>query len=562
MYSNIVTLPLGHLRKWDDVPFIVPESTSYVEAHFVLEASEEEALDNFVEEKKFESRLLLILAKTYLLVQNRPAAEGCLRNCIIRNPYSKEAVQLALSSKLLSPEQIRLLLRQSTDPNNPVLDIIRLVLDYHNPQADLPKESQSLQQALSEDLSFKAAYASRLYNDEQIDEAYKVSAELVHKFGFYMDCFLIYVACLVELKKTNELYIIGHRLVELHSEREITWYTVGCYYYATGQFSAAKKFLNKCTTMNPSFGEGWLAFGHALSQDKEHEQAMNCYLRASRILDGCMEPTMYIGLEHCFANNLKLAWSYIQDLSSDGNSVPNAIVLHEQGTVAFLQRDFTKAESIFKKALRVLCGVKDQFASLSTLLAGNVNEYWEPLYNNLGHTLRKLEKYQDAIEVHTKSLRLTRNKSAAWSAIGVCYACMGSLNQAMDALNQALALNPHDELIRSAWERIILHTMKIPSTLFIGEEAEENLDKLLQTPFLPKFSKSRGILTTSTPTNSIQNRPIAANFTPSAIPPSVLKKLSTSFPLRRSIRRSAVAAASKVADEIIDLSMDISNTST
>lgn len=100
----------------------------------MLEASEEEALDNFVEEKKFESRLLLILAKTYLLVQNRPAAEGCLRNCIIRNPYSKEAVQLALSSKLLSPEQIRLLLRQSTDPNNPVLDIIRLVLDYHNPQ--------------------------------------------------------------------------------------------------------------------------------------------------------------------------------------------------------------------------------------------------------------------------------------------------------------------------------------------------------------------------------------------------------------------------------------------
>ena len=53
-----------------------------------------------------------------------------------------------------------------------------------------------------------------------------------------------------------------------------------------------------------------------------------------------MEPTMYIGLEHCFANNLKLAWSYIQDLSSDGNSVPNAIVLHEQGTVSFLQRDF------------------------------------------------------------------------------------------------------------------------------------------------------------------------------------------------------------------------------
>lgn len=45
-----------------------------------------------------------------------------------------------------------------------------------------------------------------------------------------------------------------------------------------------------------------------------------------------------------------------------------------------------------------------------------------------------------------KSLRLTKNKSATWSAIGVCYACMGALDQAMNALNEALALNPHDEV--------------------------------------------------------------------------------------------------------------------
>lgn len=37
-------------------------------------------LDTFVEEKKYESRLLYLLAKTYLMVQNRPAAAGCLRS--------------------------------------------------------------------------------------------------------------------------------------------------------------------------------------------------------------------------------------------------------------------------------------------------------------------------------------------------------------------------------------------------------------------------------------------------------------------------------------------------
>ena len=116
------------------MPFIVPEPTSYIDSQMILDEKEKEDLDRFVEEKKFESRLLLILAKTYLLVQNRPAAEGCLRNCIVRNPYSKEAVQLALNSKLLSSDQIRILLRQSADPDNPALNIIKLLLDHYNPQ--------------------------------------------------------------------------------------------------------------------------------------------------------------------------------------------------------------------------------------------------------------------------------------------------------------------------------------------------------------------------------------------------------------------------------------------
>jgi hypothetical protein len=38
-------------------------------------------------------------------------------------------------------------------------------------------------------------------------------------------------------------------------------------------------FLDKCTSINAGFGEGWLAYGHSLYYVDEHEQAMNCYLR-------------------------------------------------------------------------------------------------------------------------------------------------------------------------------------------------------------------------------------------------------------------------------------------
>jgi len=105
--------------------------------------------------------------------------------------------------------------------------------------------------------------------------------------------------------------------------------------------------------MNSGFGEGWLAYGHTLFYVEEHEQAMNCYLRvdflfliklthlyfkASRILEGHFEPLLYIAVEYCFANNYKLATDFMHDAEIVAGA--NAIVLHEQGTVAYMEHEF------------------------------------------------------------------------------------------------------------------------------------------------------------------------------------------------------------------------------
>jgi hypothetical protein len=66
---------------WDEVPFITPDSASYLcaESDAVREPTIKAKLDEFVRERKYEARLLFLLSKTYLMVQNRPAAAGCLR---------------------------------------------------------------------------------------------------------------------------------------------------------------------------------------------------------------------------------------------------------------------------------------------------------------------------------------------------------------------------------------------------------------------------------------------------------------------------------------------------
>ncbi|KAI1725039.1 tetratricopeptide repeat domain-containing protein [Ditylenchus destructor] len=493
MFTEIINLPLGYLNRWEDVPF-AQDGTSYicVRSNIIKDSQTLKMLDNMVTERKYESRLLFLLAKTYLMVQNRPAAAGCLKHCLSANPFSSEAVHLALDCRLLKPAEIQNHLASVESSNKSGSQIIRHLLAIYNSATTKPMEpsTSAVADKLSSDLSIRAANAFRLYSQGYILDAYKITSEIVHEFGYYDRCFLVHVACLVDLSKISELYALGHSLVRLQPEREITWYTVGLYYYATAQFTTAKKFLNKCTLMNGGFGEGWLAYGHALFYAEEHEQAMNCYLRASRILEGHFEPLLYIAVEYCFANNFKFAYDFLQDAESVAGA--NAIVLHEQATAAYMKQDFTKAESIYRRALRLITRTTDDFASISSMLHFEVSEFWEPIYNNLGHTLRKLDKYDEAIQVHRKSLLLAKHKAGAWSCIGTCYAALGKIDQAVETLNRALALKPGDEGVKTALEKVLNNAAKFPLPSSC-EGVEENLDTFLEQAkskfILPKKKK-------------------------------------------------------------------------
>ena len=44
--------------------------------------------------------------------------------------------------------------------------------------------------------------------------------------------------------------------------------------------------------------------------------------------------------------------------------------------------------------------------TLDYILSMEINDFWEPLFNNLGHTLRKRGKYEQAILVHRLDLIL------------------------------------------------------------------------------------------------------------------------------------------------------------
>lgn len=48
----------------------------------------------------------------------------------------------------------------------------------------------------------------------------------------------------MQLHKCDQLFMLAHQLVDSEPDSEISWYTVGCYYYAANQPRAAKSFLS------------------------------------------------------------------------------------------------------------------------------------------------------------------------------------------------------------------------------------------------------------------------------------------------------------------------------
>ena len=59
---------------------------------------------------------------------------------------------------------------------------------------------------------------------------------------------------------------------------------LGCYYYSTGRQDPARRYLEKSTKQDLTFGPAWLAYGHSFAVENEHDQAMAAYFKAAQLM--------------------------------------------------------------------------------------------------------------------------------------------------------------------------------------------------------------------------------------------------------------------------------------
>lgn len=396
--------------------------------------------------KNVQSSILYIKGRVYEAMDNRAVATECYKQALQCDVYSYEAFEALVQNQMLSASEERELLESLPFAEQCMkgeAELLRLLYDSKLKKYQEPNTKQSLitcnvmgicvTERLADNLDMQVAKAERLYYNCDYHQCFSLTEIILKKDPYHNSCLPVHIACLVELKKTNALFYLAHRLVDLYPEMALAWFAVGCYYYTIGKSDQARRYLAKATALDRLFGPAWLAYGHSFAVENEHDQAMAAYFKASQLMKGCHLPLLYIGLECGLTNNLKLADKFFQQ--AQGIAPNDPFVIHEMGVICFYNLDYKNAERLFKEAMKSIQG------DIRNVI---LPSKWEALLNNLGHTCRKMKKYDEALEYHQQALVLDSLNPSTYSSIGFIHALMGNIQEAVDAFHRALGLRRDD----------------------------------------------------------------------------------------------------------------------
>lgn len=406
--------------------------------------------------------IYLLKGKLYECSDNRQMAQACFKEALIHDIYCFEAFTSLTKHHMLTIEEETALLNDLNidgrfSDDQEMGQFVKLFYSlqgkkYHKPtNLDIPPQLDYL----ATNVDVETALAERHYFNCDYHSAYELSSSILKKDVHHVECLTVYISSLMELDKPTQLFDIAHQLVDLYPESAISWFAVGCYYLVINKVEPARRYLSKATSLDNVFGPAWLVYGHSFAVEREHDQAMAAYFRAYHLMRGCHLPLLFIGVEYGRANDCRLADKFLSQAKSVAPEDP--FVLHEYGVVYYRNRDYKAALECFKEAEKILKQVdsKSPRDQANWTNSDRFKQKWEPLLNNIGHTLRQLGCYNEAIEYHNKALTLIQANASTYSALGFLYYLKGNWDQALEYLNNALSIRYNDSISQSLLEKTI-----------------------------------------------------------------------------------------------------------
>ncbi|EEH49686.1 anaphase promoting complex subunit CDC16 [Paracoccidioides brasiliensis Pb18] len=434
-----------------------------------IERSEERERED-AKNIKFEAAMCYLRGLCYARQNAFDRARDCYKDAVRIDVQCFEAFDQVMKNSLMSPaEELEFLesldfdsISCFTDPSisQEAAEFTKLLYTtrlskYSSPSAlSYATETLSTHYNLADNPDLLLSRAETLYTQCRFPEALALTSSILsssddsvsmlvsqgsqgHNLGHSPAVYPLHLACLYETGATNALFLLAHTLADNVPEESYTYLAIGIYYMSVCKISEARRFFSKASLLDPHSAPAWIGFAHTFAAEGEHDQAIAAYSTAARLFQGSHLPQLFLGMQHLALNNMSLAHEYLSaaysmssgSLSStflssnetgsrEQPSPPSGgdpLVLNELGVVLYHENKLEGAVELFRQAL-----------ALATVLNCDPGA-WLATRANLGHALRRLGHFEEALAEFDESLRIGAGGSATGYSAAISTAGAGGL---------------------------------------------------------------------------------------------------------------------------------------
>lgn len=420
------------------------------------EASQEDAANI-----KFEAAMCFLRGLCYAKQNAFDRAKECYKNAVQIDVQCFEAFEQLMKNCLMSPDEEWQFLEsldfdaistgEDASASQEAAEFTKMLYTtrlskYKNPTAFITAtETLSTHYNLSTNADLLLSKADLLFTQCRFKDALEITNAILEGDKYNFTIYPLHLACLYELQLKNALFLISHDLADNHPEEPCTWLAVGIYYLATNKIAEARRYFSKASMMDPHFGPAWIGFAHTFAAEGEHDQAISAYSTAARLFMGTHLPQLFLGMQNHLLNNMTLADEFLK--TAYGLCKTDPLLLNEMGVVFYHQDRLEDSVTMFSKALEIAEDIDSEPSA------------WISTRSNLGHSLRRLQQWELAINEFDEVLRLGGKDPSIFCAKGLVLMEQRRPFEAVHVFHEALAISPQDaiatELLNKALDETI-----------------------------------------------------------------------------------------------------------
>ena len=415
---------------------------------------------------------VLIFFACFLFLQD---AIACHKEALLADVHCEEALEWLCSHHSLSAEEEKSLLatlpfkKQCTAEEEKMLRVLYQAKLRHSkgesPQGICAKDEALKPLENNLDIVWCSAY--HFFHSKNIDACYRLTKQELQKDPLHPALLLLFIACCLEKSLHEELFALGHKLVNNFPCSALAWYAVSCYYLCIKNHQNTRKYLEKVISLDPHFPSAHLAFGHSFAMEGEHDHAISAFSKATRIMKGSHIPLMQLGREYHITGSYTTAVHFMNVALSMKPDDPS--LLQEIGVMLAGVGHLEKATKYLSRAILCLQAVDPHMTVKD----------WEPVYNNLGHVYRRQKKYELALEMHHKALSVQPKEHTSLTAIAFIHLLQGNVDKAIEYCNRSLQLWREDQftlaLLEAACDEVIARPFHLGTESLDALEPENEI---------------------------------------------------------------------------------------